>query len=72
MDTSVDALLATALQQNMSFTEDRKRQHTPGTANRYVTFVHTHAYLGSTIGACSIAVSAVQHKLTTVFEGQGA
>ncbi|KAL3158255.1 hypothetical protein ABBQ38_010506 [Trebouxia sp. C0009 RCD-2024] len=27
-------MLASALQRNMSFTEDRKRQHTPGTANR--------------------------------------
>ncbi|DBA87710.1 TPA: hypothetical protein ACH3X1_004713 [Trebouxia sp. C0004] len=33
-DSSIDTLLATALQRNMSFTEDRKRQHTPGTANR--------------------------------------
>ncbi|KAL3140622.1 hypothetical protein ABBQ32_005191 [Trebouxia sp. C0010 RCD-2024] len=32
--SSVDTLLASALQRNMSFTEDRKRQHTPGTANR--------------------------------------
>ncbi|DBA71288.1 TPA: hypothetical protein ACH3X2_011104 [Trebouxia sp. C0005] len=33
-DSSIDTLLASALQRNMSFTEDRKRQHTPGTANR--------------------------------------
>ena len=33
--SSVETMLASALQRNMSFTEDRKRQHTPGTANRY-------------------------------------
>ena len=32
--SSIDAMLATALQRNMSFKEDRKRQHTPSTANR--------------------------------------
>ena len=33
-NTSIDAMLATARQRNMSFKEDRKRQHTPSTANR--------------------------------------
>ncbi len=34
-DSLIDTLLASALQRNMSFTEDRKRQHTPSTANRW-------------------------------------
>ena len=38
-EDAIDESLATALQRNMSFADDRKRQHTPSTANRYSLYV---------------------------------